>query len=64
MTVPLSGLRSIVFGLPPKTEQTRIVAEVDRHLSFIREVEADVDINLQRALALRQATLSKAFTVT
>jgi hypothetical protein len=36
MTVPLSGLRSIAFGLPLKTEQARIVAEVDRHLSIIR----------------------------
>lgn len=61
MTVPLSGLRSIAIGLPPKAEQTRIVAEVDRHLSIIREVEAEVDANLQRAQALRQATLAKAF---
>jgi type I restriction enzyme, S subunit len=48
--------------LPPVAEQTRIVAEVDRHLSIIREVEAEVDANLQRAQALRQATLAKAFT--
>ena len=47
--------------LPPVAEQTRIVAEVDRHLSIIREVEAEVDANLQRAQALRQATLAKAF---
>jgi len=49
--------------LPPAAEQTRIVAEVDRHLSIIREVEAEVDVNLQRAQALRQATLAKAFGV-
>ena len=61
MTVPLGGLRSIAFGFPPKAEQVRIVAEVDRHLSIIREVEAEVDTNLQRALALRQATLVAAF---
>jgi hypothetical protein len=41
--------------------QTRIVAEVDRHLSIIRDVETEVDANLQRAQALRQATLSKMF---
>ena len=41
--------------------QVRVVAEVDRHLSVVREVEAEVDIILKRALALRQATLSKAF---
>ena len=47
--------------MPPVAEQTRIVAEVDRHLSIIREVEAEVDANLQRAQALRQAVLSRAF---
>lgn len=52
---------SITVPLPPVAEQARIVAEVDRHLSIIREVEAEVDINLQRAQALRQATLSRAF---
>lgn len=61
MTVPLSGLRSIAIGLPPKAEQARIVAEVDRHLSVIREVEAEVNANLRRAQALRQSTLSRAF---
>lgn len=49
--------------LPPVAEQTRIVAEVDRHLSIIREVEAEVDTNLKRAQALRQATLARAFSV-
>ncbi|ART48550.1 restriction endonuclease subunit S [Acidovorax carolinensis] len=48
--------------LPPVGEQARIVAEVDRHLSILREVEAEVDANLQRAQALRQATLSTAFS--
>ena len=48
--------------LPPVAEQARIVAEVDRHLSIVREVEAEVDANLKRAQALRQATLAKAFS--
>jgi type I restriction enzyme S subunit len=52
---------SISVPLPPFAEQIRIVAEVDRHVSIIREVEAEVDANLQRAQALRQATLAKAF---
>jgi type I restriction enzyme S subunit len=55
-------IAAIAFGLPPRAEQARIVAEVDRHLSIIREVEAEVDANLQRAQALRQATLAKAFS--
>jgi hypothetical protein len=40
----------------------RIVAKVDRHLSIIREFEAEVDTNLQRAHALRQSTLGRAFS--
>ena len=55
-------IAAIAFGLPPRAEQARIVAEVDRHLSIIREVEAEVDANLQRAQALRQATLMKCFS--
>jgi type I restriction enzyme S subunit len=55
-------LASITVPLPPLAEQARIVAEIDRHLSIIREVEAEVDANLQRAQALRQATLAKAFS--
>jgi type I restriction enzyme S subunit len=52
---------SASIALPPLAEQVRIVAEVDRHLSIIREVEADVESNLQRAQALRQATLANVF---
>lgn len=55
-------LLPLAIALPPESEQIRIVAEVDRHLSIIREVEAEVDTNLQRAQALRQATLTKAFS--
>lgn len=58
----LSLVRSVCVPLPPLAEQARIVAEVDRHLSIVREVETEVDTNLQRARALRQATLAKAFS--
>lgn len=47
--------------LPPVAEQARIVAEIDRHLPTISEVKAEVDSNLQRAHALRQATLANCF---
>ena len=57
----VSTCRKLPIPVPPFAEQARIVAEVDRHLSIIREVETAVDTNLQRAQALRQATLSKAF---
>lgn len=48
----------LVLPVPPLAEQTRIVAEVDRHLSIIREVEAEVDSNILRASALRQSILT------
>jgi len=60
----LSLVRAVCVPLPPLPEQVRIAAEVDRHLSIIREVEAEVDANLQRAQALRQATLARAFSGT
>ncbi|MEZ5620081.1 MAG: hypothetical protein R3E78_02445 [Burkholderiaceae bacterium] len=41
--------------------QQNIVAELDRRLSIVREVEAEVDANLKRAQALRQAVLARAF---
>ncbi len=54
-------LKNFEISIPSGPEQSRIVAEVDRHLSIIREVEAEVDANLQRAQALQQATLRSAF---
>ena len=53
----------IPLPLPPLAEQVRIVTEVDRHLSIVREIEAEVDTNLQRAQALQQAILSKQFRI-
>jgi len=52
-------IRQLVFALPPLTEQVRIVAEVDRRLTLIRGVEAEVDANLKRAQSLRQSALRK-----
>jgi type I restriction enzyme S subunit len=57
----VSDLKAIPVPVPPLAEQHRIVAEVDRRLSIARGVEAQVDANLQRAQALRQAILAKAF---
>jgi type I restriction enzyme S subunit len=54
-------LKAIPVPVPPLSEQQEIVAEVDRRLSIVREVEAEVDASLKRAQALRQAVLAKAF---
>ena len=42
-------------------EQDRIVAEVERRLSVIEELEATVAANLKRAARLRQSVLVRAF---
>jgi type I restriction enzyme S subunit len=55
-------LNETVVPLPPLAEQTRIVAEVERRLSVVAELEAVVSANLQRASRLRQSILQKAFT--
>jgi type I restriction enzyme S subunit len=59
--INLEVLEAVAVPIPPLAEQRRIVAEVDRRLSLIRGVEAEVDANLKRAQALRQASLTKAF---
>lgn len=57
----LGIVKALPVSLPPLPEQHRIVAEVDRLLSIAREAEAQVEANLKRAQALRQAVLSKMF---
>jgi type I restriction enzyme S subunit len=52
----------LAMPLPPLAEQTRIVAEVERRLSVVEELETVVNANLQRATRLRQSVLKKAFT--
>jgi type I restriction enzyme S subunit len=49
-------------AVPPLAEQARIVAEVERRLSVVEELETVVSTNLQRATHLRQSVLQKAFT--
>ncbi len=57
----LEKFKAAPFSVPSLDEQRRIAAEVDRRLSIVREVEAEVDANLRRAQALRQAVLARAF---
>ena len=55
-------LQALAVPLPPSAEQARIVAEVDRCLSIVREVESQLDANLRRADRLRESTLAIAFS--
>jgi type I restriction enzyme S subunit len=59
--INLDVLQNVAVPLPPLAEQTRIVAEVERRLSVIEELEAAVTANLQRAIRLRQSILRRAF---
>ncbi len=61
--VQVSTCRKLVLPLPPLDEQHRIVAEVDRRRSIVREVEAEVDANLKRAHVLRQTVLAGQFSL-
>ncbi len=53
---------AISLLLPPLAEQERIVAEVERRMSVIEQMEALVEMNLKRAETLRQSILRMAFS--
>jgi type I restriction enzyme S subunit len=54
-------VKSIHMPLPPLIEQRRIVAEVERRLSVVQELEGTLTANLARVERLRQAILKRAF---
>jgi restriction endonuclease S subunit len=54
-------LATVVVPEVQKPIQRQIAADVDRRLSFVREVEREVDANLRRAQVLRQSVLMSAF---
>ena len=60
--ISMSVLSTMPIPLPPLAEQTRIVAEVERRLSVVEELESVVLANLQRATRLRQSILQTAFS--
>lgn len=59
--ISMTVLNDLPIPLPPLAEQERIVAEVERRLSVVDELEATVTANLKRAARLRQAILQQAF---
>ncbi len=60
-TIARPQVSSFLILLPPFAEQHRIVAEVERRLSLIDELEAAIAANLKRADRLRQSILKRAF---
>ncbi len=58
------SVAALAVPLPPLAEQVRIVAEVERRLSVVDELEGVLASNLQRATRLRQSILQKAFAGT
>ncbi|MGE0680569.1 MAG: restriction endonuclease subunit S [Candidatus Binatia bacterium] len=61
LRVTLPIFRDMLVPLPPLPEQHRIVAEVERRLSVIDELESTIDADLKRAERLRQSILKRAF---
>lgn len=59
--INLEVLESVAVPMPPLAEQTRIVAEIDRHISIARDIEAEIEKNLRRSDATRRAILATAF---
>ena len=55
-------LSSIRFPIPPLSEQRQIVAEIENRLSVVDQLETDIEENFQKAAALRQSILKKAFS--
>ena len=60
--INLDVLQKVAVPLPSLAEQTRIVAEAERRLSVLEELATVVSANLTRAIRLRQAILTEAFT--
>lgn len=54
-------LKLLPVVVPPVEEQSRIVAEVERQLTFLDACERASDAELTRSAALRRSVLKSAF---
>lgn len=58
------GMQAITeepIALPPSLEQSQIVQQIESRLSVVDQLEQTIDNSLQKAEALRQSILKKAF---
>jgi type I restriction enzyme S subunit len=60
--INLSILERVQVPLPPASDRERIVAEVDRRLSIVREVEVQVEATQRRAASLKSSCLAASFS--
>ncbi len=60
-SISLSKIKLLPLAVPPAAEQVRIVAEVERRLSVIDNLEHTVEQTLARCGRLRQSILKRAF---
>ena len=61
-TLSVGKVSALPIPLPPLAEQRRIVAEVERRLSIVKQGEAAVEEGLARVEGLRQSILKQAFS--
>jgi type I restriction enzyme S subunit len=61
-SINLTQLRAFPVPLPPRNEQVRLIAEVERRLSLVESLEAELSENMLRVERLRQSILKQAFS--
>jgi type I restriction enzyme S subunit len=59
--IGIASIESFVYPLCSKQEQLQIVQEIESRLSVCDKVEENIKESLQKAIALRQSILKKAF---
>jgi len=57
----VNEIKSIPINIPPKTEQSQIVQEIETRLSICDNMETTMTESLQKAESLRQSILKRAF---
>lgn len=59
--LPIRDFKTFTVAFPSKSEQGRVVQEIERHLNIVDGLEVVVNTNLLRATRLRQSILQRAF---